>query len=453
MPSIETICALATPVGEGAVGMVRLSGPRVLEMVEAVCRRHGQGFIPRRMHAVQLVDRRGEAVDRALVCFMPGPRSYTGEDVAEVYGHGGVLNMERILSLFLSLGARAAEPGEFTRRAFLSGRIDLAQAEAVAQVVVARSERALQNAQRLLSGALGERVREIRRDLVRLTAQLEAGIDFSDDLEQGIDIAEVVEGHGIAARALGELARSYRQGKRLDGIRVGIVGPVNAGKSSLFNCLLGAERALVAEEPGTTRDYLEAEVSWQGIRVTLVDTAGERPEEAKTALEQAGQDLARPVVEASDMVLWVVDGSREGALPRGPELRGQGQEGLVVVNKIDLVEGGAGVEGEREGVPVVYTSALTGEGVEEVRGAILRRMFPPGGEQETVQVTRRRQWELLARAERELTDGGRALAVGLPPEVVVEHTRGALVALGQLTGDSFTEEVWDAVFREFCIGK
>jgi tRNA modification GTPase len=443
----ETICAVASAVG-GAVGMVRLSGPRAPELLGRVCRL--PRLEARRMHAASLrAPQSGEVLDRVLVCYMPAPHSYTGEDVVEVHGHGGELNLGRILSLFIGLGARQAAPGEFTRRAFLNGRLDLTQAEAVAQVVAARSERALRNAQAVLGGALGRRLRGLQRGAVELCGLLEAAIDFADETAEELGEDELDRRHLALAGEIELLARTYRQGQRLDGVRVALVGPVNAGKSSLFNCLLGRDRALVADEPGTTRDYLEAEASWDGHRVTLLDTAGERPESALTPLERAGRALAAPVLTGCDLWVQVVDASLDGEMERVTWSEDTPPV-VVAANKVDQITTSRRAS---LGPDLVQTSAVSGEGLETLRRRVLEALFPSEGEAETVQVTLQRQWQGLVNAAGALRKGHDALRAGAPPEVVVEHGREALEALDAVTGERSTEAVLDAVFARFCVGK
>jgi len=454
MTEQDTICAVATAPGEGAVGMVRLSGPRALDLARQVT---GKDLAPRRMEAATLRDpTRGERVDRVLCCFMPGPGSYTGEDVVEVYTHGGTLNLRRVLRLLLTLGARLASPGEFTRRAFLNGRLDLTQAEAVAQIVAARSDRALRNAQAILGGALGAKVRALQDQLVQLSGLLEASVDFAEDTAGEVHGGELQRRHDEVERAIAALAATFDSGRRLDGVTVALVGPVNAGKSSLFNRLLGVERAIVAEEPGTTRDYLEAEVDWDGHRVTLVDTAGERPAGRSTALERAGRSLAAPVVAACDLLVHVFDVA--AGQPPDRSVAG-GVPSVVAANKVDLVSEGGPYDLDTLAatlqLPVLGTSATEGIGLEELKRSILVRLFGEAQDDgmETVQVAQRRQWERLMQAKAEVHNGRSALEQGLPPEVVVEHCRSALQALGQVTGENPTEAVLDAVFARFCVGK
>lgn len=455
---LETICAVASGRGEAAVALIRLSGPTALEVIRGATRR--THFEARRMIQTRLCDpASGRVLDHVMVCVMPGPRSYTGEDVVEVFVHGGQLNVRAVLDLFGRMGARQAAPGEFTRRAFVNGRLDLTQAEAVAEVIAARSARALENAQALLAGALGRRVGALRARAITLTAELEAQLDFAEEVDAA------AEGRGLAARHLKlaeevrALVESYERGHQLNGVSVALVGRVNAGKSSLFNALQGAPRALVSAEAGTTRDYLEADLSWGGQPVTLVDTAGRRAHEEMSALERAGLALGSERAGRCDVVVGVVDLTAMN--------RGAGPDDLLVVDaqvvaasKSDLIEAAAAAAARAQlerasGRPVVLTSAETGEGLESLKGAVLRAIDPgdDAGLGETFQVTQSRQRDALREAQVALAGAAEALEAGIAPELVVEHTRAALEALGLVTGETYSEEVLDAVFSRFCIGK
>lgn len=446
--------------------MVRLSGPGALSMARAACRL--EVLPPRRMVRAWLHDpQSGELVDQVMICAMTAPRTYTGEDVVEVYGHGGELIMDRILNLMLGLGATLAEPGEFTRRAFLNGRLDLTQAEAVAQVIEARSERAARNAVATLAGAMGDRIGQIRLLLLQVAAGLEARIDFVDDVddvEQPEDLDPgLLETHQEVSRQVDALVRSYTTGRRLDGAVVALVGPVNVGKSSLFNGLLTRTRALVSGEPGTTRDYLEAEVSWEGRRLVLVDTAGSRQDGQPTPLEAAGQELAGEVVSRCDLLVHVVDLSDpQQAACQLATTAGSGRPAVVAANKLDLCQPGAlgsfreAVLSEASDGPlaVVGTSALRGDGMDQLKESILRGLWQDdAGQEEPVLVTRKRQWLALRAAQEALASGAEALHHRLPPELTVEHYREALDVLGEITGETYTEHVLDAVFETFCVGK
>ncbi|RMF86010.1 MAG: tRNA uridine-5-carboxymethylaminomethyl(34) synthesis GTPase MnmE, partial [Nitrospirae bacterium] len=354
----ETIVAVATPPGRGAVGVVRLSGPEA-EGIAASCLRWNRGVPPPRTLARgRFLGPGGELLDEVLAVRFPGPGSYTGEDVVEIHAHGAPVVLEAMVRALVAAGARPARPGEFTERAFLNGKLDLTQAEAVQALVAARSEAAARLARRLLAGELGAEARRLQEALTAVEAEVEAAIDFP---EEEIDAAG---GEALAARlapvaeAVDRLLAGHGAARhRLEGVRVVLVGAVNAGKSSLFNRLVEHERAIVTPEPGTTRDYLEQAVAWEGLEVRLVDTAGLR--EAVGAAERAGIARSRAEVEQADLLLHVVDATAPEAPPELPE-----RPTLVVWNKIDL-----GPPPPPAGLgEVVAASARTGEGVGAVRG-------------------------------------------------------------------------------------
>ncbi len=434
-PGDDTIAAIATPAGSGGVGIVRVSGPRALEVVARVI--GGVGLEERRLtRAVARDPSSGERLDEVLAVAMRGPRSYTGEDVAELHGHGGALNMARLLRAVLAAGARAAGPGEFTRRAFAAGRMDLTQVEAVLAVIEASSERGLRLAQAQLEGGLGQVARGLRDRVTELLADLEAAVDFP---EEGL----VFAGRGaLAARAAAlaaecrALAATFAGGRALrEGVSVALVGPVNAGKSSLFNALVGSERALVAAEPGTTRDYVEADVVWDGVRVTLVDTAGQRA--AESEVERRGIELGARRAAAADLEVALV--------PAGGVLEGGSARRLEVISKGDALA--AGARGD-----ALVTSAWTGEGIEALKAQIVARAVAGvRDESDGAVVTSERQRALLAEAAAAL-DGVRA---DRPEDVAALDVRSARSAVARLLGEGeeVGGEVLDAIFARFCIGK
>ena len=458
----DTIAAVATPPGRGGIGVVRVSGPRAVELVARVVGRAPASLPDRQLvHAVAAHPDSGERLDEVLVAAMRAPRSFTGEDVAEIQGHGGPVNMGRLLRAVLAAGARPAEPGEFTRRAFENGRLDLVRAEAVLGIIEAGSERALRVAQAQLAGELGERVEALRARTVELLAELEAGIDFP---EEGIEVAGAGALGGRAADiAAGceRLAASFGAGRALrEGLDVALVGPVNAGKSSLFNRLVGGERALVAEEPGTTRDFVESQLVWDGVPVTLVDTAGWR--EAEADLERRGIELGRRRAAEADVEILLVPGdshslqiSREISqltrLPRGRQneahstVRGSERARLLVLSKGDAMAGPA-----PDGVLV--TSALTGLGIEELRRQVLEQVGARGGEEGAV-VTSERQRDLVARAGAALRRAADAAVAGHAEEVLALEVREASQALARVLGVEVGDEMLDELFARFCIGK
>jgi tRNA modification GTPase len=441
----DTIAAIATPPGSGGVGIVRVSGPAAVEVVARLVGRTVGELPDRRLvHAVAREPSTGERLDEVLVAVMRGPRSYTGEDVAELHGHGGAVNMGRLLRAALAAGARPAGPGEFTRRAVAHGRLDLVRAEAVLGVIAAASERALRLAQAQLEGRLGERVAELRREATELLADVEASIDFPDEGIAHAEPAALAARADALARACGALAGSFAMGRALaEGIDVALVGPVNAGKSSLFNRLVDSERALVADEPGTTRDYVEARVVWDGVPVTLVDTAGWREAQG---VEQRGIELGEKRAERADVCVELIPAELEETGDRRRETGDRRQETgrkIAVISKGDQLE--------REAGGLIVTSARTGQGISELKEAIVG-MIGVGGEEGMV-VTSERQRDLLARASEALSRAASAVRAGQAEEVLALEVREGARALAEVLGDEVGEEMLDALFARFCIGK
>lgn len=458
----DTICAIASGTG-GGVGIVRLSGPEAERILVRLVPSLPTPPESHRLYFGRVRDPQsggppgeppGEVIDEVLACVMRGPRSFTGEDVAELHGHGGSANLARLLVAAVACGARVAEPGEFTRRAFLAGRVDLTQAEAVALVVAARSERALRVAQTQLRGGLAEAVSALRERLVSVLAELEARVDFPDEPLDFVPVARLGEALRAVSRETSELAASYQRGRALcEGIDVALVGQPNAGKSSLLNALLGEERALVDATPGTTRDFVEAELELGGVRAVVVDTAGER--EAAEHLERRGLELGRRRWSRADVVVVVVDGTR-GYSEVERRLAEQAVEaGSRVVwawNKSDLALApeeaplGWGVW------PVVTVSARSGAGIEALRQELVAGLGA-GVEEDGVLVTSARQRELLVEAGEALAAGGELLARGEPAELAAIDLQVALDRLARVTGDQVDDAVLDQVFARFCIGK
>ena len=435
MRNDDTIAAIATPPGAGGIGIVRLSGPRAVAMVAALVGR--EDLEDRRLvHAMARDPETGERLDEVLVVAMRGPRSYTGEDVAEIHGHGGALNLSRLLRAALALGARPAEPGEFTRRGFMSGRLDLTRAEAVADVIAASSERALRAAQGALSGTLGQRVASARAEAVALLAEVEASIDFPEEDLDFLPVATVAARADAGAETVAGLLATYAVGRALrSGLEVAIVGAPNVGKSSLLNALVGEERALVAADPGTTRDYVEARVVWEGIPVTLIDTAGER--EADGAVERRGVELGRARAARADVVLSVCEVGGAEAAP--------GVRALTVWNKIDLGSAPSGALG---------VSARTGAGLDGLRRAVLARALGEASEgSEEALVQTERQKALLDEAEAAARRGATAARAGRAAELVAVDLREAAQRLGAVIGEEVGEDMLATLFARFCIGK
>jgi tRNA modification GTPase len=435
----DTIAAIATSVGPGGVGIVRLSGPRAIAIAaETVGLPDAQ--LDRRVRVRWALDVRGERLDQVVVFAMRAPASFTGEDVAELQGHGGAQNLGKLLEAVVTRGARVAEPGEFTRRAVEHGKLELVRAEALLEVIHAGTERAWRLAQANLGGRLGEGVAAIEQRAVRLLAELEGWIDFpEEDLEtQSLPWieAELVALHGSCAG----LVDGFRHGRAVSrGISAALVGPVNVGKSSLLNALVGSERALVAAEPGTTRDWLETRAVWHGITVTLIDTAGQR--DTADPVERRGIALGEERVATAEVVVVVNDGV-------APWDRGEryGARGVVVRSKADLAPPAA--------AEALATSAATGQGLDELRRRILEVAGVADREgAEHAVVTTARQHALAAGARDAFAAGLELWRARRPLELVAVELRQAARSLAQLRGVEVGDRVLDEVFARFCIGK
>jgi len=434
----ETIAAIATAAGVGGVGIVRLSGPRAIA-IAADALGVPEAELDRRVRVGWARDRAGQRLDQVLAFAMRAPMSFTGEDVAELHGHGGAHNLERLLAAVIERGARIAEPGEFTRRAVASGKLDLIRAEALLEVIHAGSERAWRLAQANLGGRLGDEVAAIERRALAVLAEIEGAIDFPEE-DLDLDASDDLDREIVAlAATCGRLADGFRHGRAVtDGVSVALVGAVNVGKSSLLNALVGRERALVGESPGTTRDWLEVGDVWSGVSVTLIDTAGLRATD--DPVEQRGIALGEARVAAADVVVVVNDGL--AAHDDGARF---GNRAIQVRSKADL--GGSGAPG-------LATSAATGEGLDELRRRVLAVAGVADQEgSERAFVTTARQQALAAAARDALTAAIAARGDRRPPEVVAVELREAAHALAQLRGVEVGDRVLDEVFARFCIGK
>ncbi|HHV78678.1 MAG TPA: tRNA uridine-5-carboxymethylaminomethyl(34) synthesis GTPase MnmE [Firmicutes bacterium] len=458
----DTIAAIATPPGEGGIGIVRISGVRAFEIGRRVFRPARKGFWEERGWRVGLgsaVKDSGEVLDECVAVVMPAPRSYTKEDVLEIQCHGGQAVLGMVLETVLNLGARLAEPGEFTQRAFLNGRIDLAQAEAVIDLVRAQTETALRVAVDQLRGSLSRRVRKLRRGLVDMLASIEGSIDFPEDEVPEPERPQLIEDIQRIIGEIDELLSSARQGIIVrEGLKVAIVGKPNVGKSSLMNALLGAERAIVTDLPGTTRDVVTEVADINGVAVTLADTAGIR--DTKDVVEGVGVERAVGQARAADLVLLVVD-DQTGLTAEDWQVREivsealKGERGLVVVNKIDAGRGMVRAEEASRlgfGSPVVRVSAKTGAGLDELKRQIVRKTL----QSEQVGsglVTRVRHKRALEEAREVCVRVEEELKGGDPLDLVCVELREAAEVIGRITGENVTEDVIDQIFSTFCVGK
>lgn len=466
----DTIVALSTGTGIGAIGIVRMSGPGAVAIAESIFRAgRGTALEPEETHRllyghVMDPDDRQD-VDEVLLAVMRAPHSYTREDVVEIHCHGGVAAQRAVLRLLVRLGARLAEPGELTKRAFLNGRIDLAQAESVAAIVSARSSGALRASVRQLEGGLSERLRAIRRSLVGLLAQIEATVDFSDEDIDALDWSGLGERLLAVQGDLEKLLRTAFVGQALEhGLRTAIVGKPNVGKSSLLNALLMRERAIVSDIPGTTRDTVEELMEIGGIPIHLVDTAGIRV--GGDHIEQLGVARSVRAMEQADLVLAVIDLSApwdedDGSLVQGLDRT----RSIVVCNKTDLVSDSTGklealtrrfceTPTPDTGWRICGVSAVTGEGLEELRAGI--EAIVSGGEglhlEEPV-LASERQRGLVGEAFTRIVTAVATASLENDEELICEDIREAIHALGRITGEDLTQDLLDEIFSRFCIGK
>lgn len=436
MISDDTIAAIATASGVGGVGIVRVSGPVAISIVAEVMRVRD---LDRRVRVGWAYALDGARIDQVIAFAMRGPKSFTGEDVAELHGHGGAVNLGRLLDSVLERGARIAEPGEFTRRAVANGKLDLIRAEALLEVIHAGSERAWRLAQQNLGGKLGEVAAALETRALRVLAEIEGRIDFPEEDIAAEDRKWLDDELAALAVRCGALVDGFRRGRALShGITVALVGPVNVGKSSLLNALVGKERALVAAQPGTTRDYLESHDVWDGVAVTIVDTAGIRA--TPDDVEARGIALGEQRVESADVVVVVNDGSQpwdDGAK--------FGDRALVVRSKVDL--GG-------DTHAAIATSATTGEGLDALKRRALEIAGVADREgSEDAFVTTARQQATAASARDGFAAALSAWRESLAHEVVALEVRQGVNALAQLRGQEVGDRVLDEVFARFCIGK
>jgi len=459
----DTIVAIATAPGEAGIGVIRLSGASSLAIARALFRPSSAGcaYDSHRLYHGHVRDG-DETVDEVLLAYMQAPRSYTAEDVVEIHGHGGPAPLERILHLAIRQGARLANPGEFTLRAFLNGRLDLPQAEAVADIIHSRSDASLRLAVNQLGGRLSEAVDNARRKILSVTAQLEANIDFSEDDVPPAAAEPMIDELSAAAEDVQRLLRAADEGilyRR--GARVAIAGRPNAGKSSLLNALLRSNRAIVTPIAGTTRDTIEEGINLGGLPVVLIDTAGIT--QTQDPVERIGVDRSRQAIEQADLVLLVFD-SAVGWQREDDEILAalQGKPVLAVANKVDLLgrqEGAQRSDGSPHPAPdrtarPVPLSAMTGDGLPDLEAELRRRLLAGGGAAvDDILVNNLRHKTLLEEAGGHVEEAIESIRAGRAADFVSIDLRSALSALGAITGTEVSESILDEIFSRFCIGK
>jgi tRNA modification GTPase len=454
----DTIAAIATPPGEGGVAIVRASGPDSERIAKEIFRRAGGRNGALRSHTLHYGTVRNpeseETLDQALVVLMRKPRSYTGEDVFEVHCHGGPLVAREILELILTRGARHAEPGEFTKRAFLNGRLDLAQAEGVLDLIRARTRKGMSLALDQAQGGLSKWVGELREELLDILAQVEASIDFPEEEIELLQRNELAGKIGALKEKVSELIASYEWGRLFrDGARVCIAGRPNVGKSSLLNALLGEERVIVTPVPGTTRDAVEETINLGGLPVALSDMAGIR--QTHDPVEKIGVDFSLKRLEAADATVIVLDGSEpHTAEDRSVMQAVQRKRGIVAINKSDLlrkIDSGwiAAAAGDKS---LVSVSAKQGQGLDELK-QMLRNLLLDLPSEPPIMVTNLRHKAALEKGERALIAAVEAIRAGLAPELIGVELQEAKDGLEEIIGAVTNNNILERVFESFCIGK
>jgi len=470
----DTIVAISTAPGNGAIGIIRLSGPESLAILTKVWdgKPSVGAFQPKTIYLGNIRDLTSEApLDEAIVFWMKSPASYTGEDLVEVQAHGGQRLLEILLQNFVAAGARPADPGEFTRRAFLNGRIDLIQAEAVADLINASGTRAIREAERQLEGRLSDTVRLLRNELKVLRAQMEAMIDFPEDEDvQGLHYDEAKERIGLIQSRISSLISTYEEGRSIrEGVKIAIVGKPNVGKSSLFNALLNDDRAIVHSTPGTTRDFLEESLDLKGLSVRFIDTAGIR--ESKDVLEGEGIRRSLERLSKADLILAVFDGSQPLNHEDHTVLEMvKGISSFYLMNKMDLLQGDGWPEGnflEREAKrvgdkkfpegtgPVFGISAKNGEGIRGLKDRIFSHVVkhPDRAQGSDLIVTNLRHRVGLQKGLDALEDASKGCDEKRTLELLVTDLTSAMNALGEITGEVTNDEILGEIFSRFCIGK
>ena len=454
----DTIAAITTPLGESGIGAVRISGPDAYAVGDKIFK--SNSAVPlkeRRDRSIQygtIVDENGTCIDEVLALIMKGPHSYTAEDVLEIQCHGGREALESILQLILRSGARMANPGEFTERAFVNGRIDLAQAEAVMDVIQAKSRAGLTSAVSQLEGRLSKVINKTRKDLTELVTRLEVMIDYPEEDLEDIAVPDVSGALQEMQEKLQHMLEESQNGRMIrDGVMAAIAGTPNAGKSSLLNRLLQEERAIVTDVPGTTRDVLEEWITLRGVPVCLVDTAGIR--ETDDTVEKIGVSRARRYLDRADIILAVIDGSRPLTDEDKDILQSAADKNVIIVlNKTDLPSVMTSQDLSTYGFPICPISASTGDGLEELKDRLLQEVLKGGfTDGPSALLTNTRHIELVRQSAEALERARQSLQDGMPLDCAVIDIRQAWDTLGSITGDTVHDDIVEEIFSRFCLGK
>ena len=454
----DTIAAIATPLGESGIGVIRISGSKAYDVGDAIFQsKSSLPLAQRRDRSIQyglIVDDDGKAVDEVILLIMKGPRSYTAEDVLEIQCHGGRQSLSEILGLVLRHGARLANPGEFTQRAFVNGRLDLAQAEAVMDVIQAKSAQGLTSAVSQLEGRLSRVVGDMRLHLTDFITRLEVTVDYPEEDLEDIEVPDIAGAIREMERRLDDMLAESKSGRMMrDGVMAAIAGTPNAGKSSLLNRFLETERAIVTDVPGTTRDVIEEWITIQGVPICIVDTAGIRSTD--DTVEQIGVRRAKEYMDRADIILVVVDQSR----PLQEEDRqiletARGRQALIVLNKEDLQPAFETEELQSYGLPLLSISASTGAGMGELKDAMLSLALKQGlTAAQSALLANTRHIELVRQSREALQRALDTIEAGMPVDCAIVDIREAWELLGSITGDTVHDDIIEEIFSRFCLGK
>lgn len=455
-PRFKTIAAIATPQGYGGIGVIRLSGDQSTEFARRLLRNGDKAaFAPNQASFHHLINpETGATIDDVIITFFKAPHSFTGEDVIEISCHGSPVVLSDVLRLLTSFGAELAQPGEFSLRAFLNQRMDLTQAEAIKDLIHAQTTHQARIAARQLRGELSKQLQPIKEGLIELIVHFESSVEFVEDDLDPLNVSLFLSRIDQFIEKLSALASSYRVGRLIrSGIKLALIGRPNVGKSSLFNTLLGRERAIVTHLPGTTRDTLSESFVINGIPVDLIDTAGIR--ETADFVEQIGVERTKTAISEADLILAVVE-STSTLPPEEIELLGQFPVGLYVINKCDLgvVVSEEALSKLSDGAPIVKVSAITGEGIDELKRAIHKRIVVEAHTNiEDAIITNERHYSALEQSLAALRQARQDLTVGFTEEVALANLHQALRSLGVITGETLIADIINQIFSTFCIGK
>ena len=450
----DCIAAISSATGEAGIGIVRMTGEGCVDVLDSVFKRANENadLINRKMTYGHIVDD-NEIVDEVLVCYMKAPHTYTREDVVEIYTHGGVVAVRKVLEVLLNNGARLAEAGEFTKRAFLNGRIDLSQAEAIIDMIKAKTDKAYSVSMKQLEGSVNRNIKQLRDKLLDMLSHVEYSINFTEDMQDELDNTPVLnEGKEVLIK-LKKLSESANRGRIIrDGINTTIIGKPNVGKSSLLNALLKENRAIVTDIPGTTRDVIEEYIDLDGISLKINDTAGIR--DTEDIVEKIGVEKSVSFISDSDLIIAIFDSSREFDDEDRKILDLiRDKKSIVLLNKIDL-DGGFDVDENLEGIEVIHTSIKNNEGIEDLENKIIE-MFNDGyieANNDNI-ITNIRHRDIINKAIKSLESSLHDMEAGVPIDCFEVDLRNAWEILGEITGETVDDDVLNKIFSDFCIGK